>query len=129
MVYGLLSCLPTASSLEPLIALRMLSSLEPLTTLRVVTGSAQCIRQSLNPKYSKIASIIVKGRIMRISNLKCTRIIQITLNRKLSRIVSVGVLKNSPNTQLTRMIQFIHLEEDQRPLWMCILLDLFVDVF
>jgi hypothetical protein len=101
--------------------------LEPLTTLRVVLVGMQCIAKTTDLKNSKLASIVWKGRANRIPTLRCTRIVEIISNGGSQRLVSMGMHSITRHFKISTVLQLVCIEEEQRPLWICILLDMFTD--
>jgi hypothetical protein len=104
------------------------SSLEPLTTLRILSMGMQCVARTTDPKCSQIVSIICKGGLKRVPNLKCTQIMGIITHGGAGRILSMGMLRISQNLKTSTMLQLIDIEDTERPLWLCILSDLCMDL-
>jgi hypothetical protein len=120
------------------------SSLEPLTTLRVLATSMQYVAKTADPKYSQFVSIVCKvsnfycfwsldifltqtleqGGLNRIPNLKCTQMLGIIAHGGHRRIM----LRISRSVTITAMLQLVNIEDVERPLWICILSDWFIDL-
>jgi hypothetical protein len=100
------------------------SSLEPLTTLRIVNLGINCISKTSAHRCSKITSIVFKGRVQRIlPSLKCAKLLGVVCKGGAGRIM----LGASRHVQIESVMHFLHVEEIHQPLWMCILLDVFMD--
>jgi hypothetical protein len=95
-------------------------SLEPFTTVRIVTCSLQC---AALPQTRQLVKIALRGCVRRVPNLTCIRVLHTIRRRGNFRYVHMLRVRMIRDT----IQHILHTEEEERPLWLAILIDIMMD--